>query len=138
MRRQAQHGQLGQFDPSAEPIIMDVQYPDSGIQTLDNPDILSTHGYYDYGASSAPSVPQPSSPTSTGILATFGPYGTLDPTATGTMAPTSPGSAPAPRVPSKPSSTPTSVLSSIPMVAWIGIGVVGILALSGGGGRRRR
>lgn len=149
MRRQhgqigAQHaGQLGQFDPSTG-IIADVQLgpedPSSGIQTLDNPDILSTHGYASYGLpSSTPSTP--SSPTSSPIFATFGPYGTTDPTAAGTMAPTVGVPSPAPRV-NIPTNTASGFLSSslggIPMVAILGIGIVAVLALSGGGGRRRR
>jgi len=84
-----------------------------------------------------PTVHKP--PSGSPIYATFGPYGTLDPTAAGTMAPTTSTSQPAPRV-NIPLSTPSGFLSSslagIPMIAWLGIGIVGVLALSGG--RRRR
>jgi len=86
----------------------------------------------------AVSVPQPSSSP---VYATFGPYGTLDPTAATAQVP-APGSiSPAPHV-TIPTNTVTgfmaSSLAGIPMVAWLGIGLVGILALSSSGGRRRR
>jgi len=147
----AQRGQLyglGQaIDPSTG-IIADIQLgpEDSPIITAE-PDYgsTSTTGFSDYGASS---VPQPSSPspspapkTGSPILATFGPYGTTDPTAAGYL--TTPGAAlsPAPRV-NIPLSTPSGLLASsvagIPMIAILGVGIIGLLALSGGGGKRRR
>jgi hypothetical protein len=86
----------------------------------------------------AVSVPQP---TGSPIYATFGPYGTTDPTAATAQIP-APGSiSPAPHV-TIPLNTVSGFMSSslagIPMVAWLGIGLVGILALSSSGGRRRR
>lgn len=90
----------------------------------------------------AVTVPQPpGAGTGSPIYATFGPYGTTDPTAASAQIP-APGSiSPAPHV-TIPTNTVTgfmaSSLAGIPMVAWLGIGLVGILALSSSGGRRRR
>jgi hypothetical protein len=145
--RRGQRGQLGQFDPSTG-IIADVQLgPEDSPIISAQPDYgsTSTTGFSDYGAPSVPqpsSSPQPAPTTRSPILATFGPYGTTDPTAGGYL--TAPGVAvpsPAPRV-NIPLSTPSGLLASslggIPMLAIAGIGIVALLALSGGGGRRRR
>jgi hypothetical protein len=149
----AQRGQLyglGQaIDPSTG-IIADMQ-----LGPEDSPIIpvqadygsTSTTGWSDYGA---PSVPQPSSspspapttgsPSSSPLLSPYQQYGSIF---------SQPGYAgggisvpsPAPRV-NIPTNTAGGLLASslggIPMVAILGIGIVGLLALSGGGGRRRR
>jgi hypothetical protein len=92
----------------------------------------------------APSVTVPQPPgagSGSPIYATFGPIGTLDTTAASAIGPAPGAISPAPHV-TIPLSTASGFLSSslagIPMVAWLGIGLVGILALSSGGGRRRR
>jgi hypothetical protein len=135
-------GRLGQFpgEGIASDIVLGPQ--DTGTDTFPM--------YYDPGLIIAeqgapPSAPAPavSVPQASGspVYATFGPYGTLDPTAATAQIP-APGSiSPAPHV-TIPMNTVSGFLSSslagIPMVAWVGIGLVGILALSGSGGRRRR
>jgi hypothetical protein len=88
----------------------------------------------------AVSVPQPPS----GFLpADAGGWGSVGTTyAPATAQTPAPGAiSPAPHV-TIPTSTVSGFMSSslagIPMVAWLGIGLVGILALSSGGGRRRR
>jgi len=120
---------------------------DSGVINIADPTVLedaglSTHGFTDYGASVPATVPQDSSP----IYATFGPYGTTMPASSFPTLP--PG--PSPRVPVTPPTFPTtSVLSSlgqfltsstlikgIPNAAVLGFGVLALS--SGGGGRRRR
>jgi hypothetical protein len=85
----------------------------------------------------AVSVPQPSGSP---VYATFGPYGTTDPTAATAQIP-APGSiSPAPHV-TIPTNTVTGLMSAsfggIPMLGWLGI-AIGVLALSSSGGRRRR
>jgi hypothetical protein len=135
---------LGQFP--GEGIASDITLgpQDTGTDTFpmyyDPGLIIAEQGAPPSAPAPAVSVPQPSgSPT----YATFGPYGTLDPTAVPATAQIpAPGSiSPAPHV-TIPMNTVSGFLSSslagIPMVAWLGIGLVGILALSSSGGRRRR
>jgi len=119
---------LGPQDTSTDTFPM---YYDPGL-------IIAEQGAPPSAPAPAVTVPQPSGSP---VYATFGPYGTLDPTAATAQIP-APGSiSPAPHV-TIPMNTVSGFLSSslagIPMVAWLGIGLVGILALSGSGGRRRR
>jgi hypothetical protein len=83
-------------------------------------------------------VPKPSSGDTGFLPADAGGWGTEGTTyKPATSSPPAPGQiSPAPHVPSAPS-RPSSILSSVPTVAWLGIGVVAVLALAGGGRRRR-
>lgn len=104
--------------------------------------VLAEQGIQSPAPSASTTVPQPpGAGTGSPIYATFGPIGTLDPTAASAQIP-APGSiSPAPRV-NIPTNTVSGFmaasLAGIPMVAWLGIGLVGILALSSSSGRRRR
>jgi hypothetical protein len=135
-------GRLGQFpgEGIASDIVLGPQ--DTGTDTFpmyyDPGLLIAEQGAPPSAPAPAVSVPQP---TSSPVYATFGPYGTLDPTAATAQIP-APGSiSPAPHV-TIPLNTVSgfmaSSLAGIPMVAWLGIGLVGILALSSSGGRRRR
>jgi hypothetical protein len=117
---------LGPQDTSADNFPM---YNDPGL-------LLAEQGATTAAPAPSTSVPQaPSSPSP--VYATFGPSGTTVPSLM-TAAP--PVNSPAPRV-NIPLTTPSGFLSSsvagIPMIAVLGIGLVGLLALSGGKGRRR-
>ena len=135
-------GRLGQFpgEGIASDIVLGPQ--DTGTDTFpmyyDPGLLIAEQGAPPSAPAPAVSVPQPASSP---VYATFGPYGTLDPTAATAQIP-APGSiSPAPHV-TIPMNTVSgfmaSSLAGIPMVAWLGIGLVGILALSSSGGRRRR
>jgi len=133
-------GRLGQFP--GEGIASDIMLgpQETGTDTFpmyyDPGLLIAEQGAPPSAPAPAVSVPQP---TGSPVYATFGPYGTLDPTAATAQIP-APGSiSPAPHV-TIPMNTVSgfmaSSLAGIPMVAWLGIGLV--LAFSSSGGRRRR
>lgn len=91
--------------------------------------------------------PEAAPPSSSPIYATFGPYGTLDPTAVSAVsAPVPAGSiSPAPHVNAPVESTFSSIASTlqsktfagVPMGAWIALGMLGLVLMPSGGRRRR-
>jgi hypothetical protein len=132
---------FGQFDPSDVFILPDDTsggVPSTGIVSP-----YQTYGSPDNTPQNAPapsvSVPQPpqSSLPSSQILATFGPYGTMDPTAAAGLPP---GPAPRVNVPlslSNPSSMSLWFSNNMPLVLGLGAAVLLLPGLMGGGKRRR-
>ena len=131
---------LGQFDPStgiAADLTLGPQDTTDNFPMYYDPGLLlAEQGAPSAAPAPAVSVPKPLS-SSSPVYATFGPYGTTDPTAVAAPAAVP---SPAPRV-NVPVTSPLSFLSSgvsgIPTIAWLGIGLVAVLALAGGGRRRR-
>jgi hypothetical protein len=119
---------LGQFDPSTG-IVGEIMLGPQEPAPVDT-GILSP--YQTYGSAYPDITAAPSTPVahpSGAPLATFGPYGTTDPTAVSVPSP-----APRVNVPLTTSSFFSSTLGGIPTIAWIGIAVLGAVAL----GRRKR
>lgn len=138
---------FGQLDPSTG-IVGDIQLGPAEIPVQPEYGTTSTTGFPEYGANPqqapAPSVSAPGQTPSSPIYATFGPYGTLDPTAgqgiatDRGMSTLAPGPAPRVNVPLTASPASIELWLSNNLGLVLGGAAVVLLLSSMGGGRRRR